>query len=237
MTAAVAIACAAMGLPTLAQSAAKHPDLSGSWSFNSSQSDLPRDPSGRGDDNGQAGTDPTNPGGNGGGSGGGYGGRGRGGFGGGGAGGLGGGGFGRGGAGGGGFGRGSASQGNTDDRVRTLELTDEVRHPSATLTVTAKADTVTVVDANNHTRLFHTTGKKDAQQLEAVKVDTKTTWNGDRLVTEYDLGNDRKLRYTYSLADNPRQLLVDVTLQNGKNAATARDAIKYVYDAAPSPPQ
>lgn len=216
-----------------AQAPQKHPDFSGAWAFNASQSDQPRNPNGRGDDTGQTNAPAAGPTtGNGG-----YGGRGgRGGFGGGG---FGGGGFGGGrGRGAGGLGgAGQASRGNTDDRVKTLELTDEIRNPPASLTITQKGDTVTILDANNHTRVFHTTGKKDTQQLEAVKVDTKTTWDGERLVTEYDLGNDRKLRYTYSIADDPRQLLVEVAFQNGKNAPARADVTKFVYDLAPAKPQ
>ena len=216
---AVAIAWITFGVLAGAQRPVKHPDFTGSWTFNPSQSDKPRAPSGQGDDNGQPDTNPGVP------PGGGSGGRGRGGFGGGG---FGGGGFGRGGSGG--FGRGQAARGNTDDRVKTLELTDEVRNPPESLTITQEGDTVTVVDASHHTRVFHTTGKKDTQQLEAVKVDTKTTWDGDRLVTEYDLGNSRKLRYTYSITDDPRQLLVEVVLENGKKEAARANAVKYVYD-------
>ncbi len=199
--------------PAFAQPA--HPDLSGSWTLNTDQSDHPQQSAQGSDDDGR--TRGGDGRGGGGGRGGGFGG-GRGGFGG-----------GRGGFAGGG-GRGQRGGGNTDDRLRALEMNDEIRNPPQALTIAQKADTVSITGADNQTRVFRTNGKKDTHELQAVKIDTRTTWDGDRLVVEYDVGSGRKIRYTYSRSPNTGQLIVETQIDSGRKGAPRAPAIKRVYD-------
>jgi len=200
------------------------PDFSGSWTFNSDLSDHPEQVS-----FGLEGNGSTVGGGGGGGDGGtggrgGFGGMGRGGFG----------GMGRGGGMGGGGIRGSqGGQLSTDDRLKIEELADEVRDPSPSLTITQTNATVAVTDSQARTRTFRTNGKKDKQQLEAVTVNSKTKWDGPKLVTEYDLPGSRKLTYTYSLMPNTHQLLIEETLEGGRSGSGKNPTvIKRVYDPA-----
>jgi len=143
------------------------------------------------------------------------------------------------GRGGGGYGGGGAQrpQESNDDRLRALELADEVRNPSTKLTITQMEDTLSIIDERGRTHAFRTNGKKDSQQLDSVKVDSKTKWEGDHLVTEFDLGNGRKLRYTYSLLEDPKQLLITAVFDNGQKQGNAPPTIKRVYDAAPATAQ
>jgi hypothetical protein len=225
--AAVVIAGAWAGAAGAQAASTERPDFSGSWMLNSDLSDHQEQvgfgPEASGTDSGQPRTGgPTG----GSGGGGGFGRRG---------------GGGRGGLGGGGFGGSGGSQApreSTDDRLRTLELTDEVRNPSSTLTISQHDGTFSVSDAQNTTRVFHTNGKKDTLPLHAVKVDSKTVWDGDRLVTEYDVGSGRKIRYTYSIVPDSRQLLVEVVFDTGqKQSGRTLPAIKHIYDVASAPPQ
>src|SRR5689334_19140624 len=124
VTAAVVLALTCGQVAGRAQGKAPGPvDFSGWWVLNTELSDHP-DQVGLGIRSG--GTDNGQP------RGGGRGGGGRGGFG------------GRGGLGGrGGFGGGGRSQESTDDRLRVLELTDEVRNPPSSLSIAQTKDTFT----------------------------------------------------------------------------------------------
>ena len=187
------------------------PNFSGDWTLNRDLSDEPHDASG---DRG-AGDDPRTsgrPGGYGG-----YGGRG-------------------GHAGRGGFGGYRGARGpspeTTDDRAKIQEAIHEARSPSPTLVISHSGANIAVTDARGRTRFFQTTGAKDKHQLDAGTVDSTTSWSGDQLVTQYDLGNGRRLTYTYSLAAGTRQLVVRVRIDGSGQYARGPTTIKYVYDVA-----
>ena len=196
--------------------AADHPDLSGGWVLNVPLSEHPEQVGF--ESNGRGGNDDPGAGRQrGGGVGGGFGGR---------AGGRG---------GGGGFGRGAGgsrgARGNTDDRLKVLELSDEARNPPARIEIAMHGEALTVSDGEHKPRTFHPTGKKETQELEAVKVDDKTTWDGARLVVAYDAGNGRTIRYSYSIVPDARQLLVEVVFDTGgKEPGHTAQPIKRIYD-------
>ena len=119
VVAAVVISAACAGVAGAQVASTERPDFSGSWTLNADLSDHPQqvgfDPGASGTETGQ----PRTGGATGGtGGGGGFGGRGAGGRG----------GYGRGGLGTGGSLGGQAPRESTDDRLRVLELTDEVRN-------------------------------------------------------------------------------------------------------------
>jgi hypothetical protein len=118
--------------------------------------------------------------------------------------------------------------GNTPDRRSTIDaLTSELRNPSPSLMISHADPTLTITGAGDRTRLFQTNGRKDPHQVGPATALSTTRWDGDRLVTEYEIGNDRKIRIIYSLVASTRQLLEQVTFPNGQT-------IKRVYDPARS---
>ncbi len=141
-------------------------------------------------------------------------------------------------AGGGGKGRGGSSGGTVmpapprleseDDVKRAQQLTEEVRTPSAYLTVVDTPTGVTVTDDRGHARAFRADGKDDVVQLDDVPVATNAKWEAGRLVVLYKVEQGRELRYTYSRTVSPSQLVVEVRFleRNG------RDSVKRVYEPA-----
>jgi len=105
-----------------------------------------------------------------------------------------------------------------DQRSAIEELTNELTNPSASLTISHADPTLTITDAKDRTRLFQTTGQKDPHQVGAATVPSTTRWDGDRLVTDYDLGGGRKIRIIYSLIPVTRQLVEQVTFPNGQTS-------------------
>jgi hypothetical protein len=118
----------------------------------------------------------------------------------------------------------------SDRRSAIEELTSELRNPSASLTISHADPTLAVTNAQDWTRLFQTNGQKDPHQAGAATVLSTTKWDGDRLVTEYDLENGRKIRIIYSLVPGTRQLLEQVSFANGQT-------LKRLYDPARSTKQ
>jgi hypothetical protein len=133
----------------------------------------------------------------------------------------------------GGFGGSRAPQDSTGDQSKIQELTNEVRNPSPTLIISHSDPSLTITDSQDRTRVFQTNGKKDTHQLDSGAVESTTKWDGNKLVTEYDLGSGRKLRYVYSILPNTRQLLEQVTFDGGQGqSGRSSGPIKRVYDTA-----
>ena len=102
-----------------------------------------------------------------------------------------------------------------DDRARIQEVIRDARSPSPSLTISHSPANIAITDARGRTRFFQTTGAKDKHQFDAGTIDSTTAWNGEQLVTEYDLGNGRRLTCTYTLASGGRQLVVRVRVDGG----------------------
>jgi hypothetical protein len=193
------------------------PNFTGSWVLDQDLSDNPQQVGFPSSNSGQ--TSPrSGGGGRRGGSGGGFGGRG---------------GFGGGVFGGGSGGGRQQPQMSQDERNKIEELTNEVKNPSSSLLISQDASSLIITDSHGRERVFQTNGKKDPHQYDSGTIDSQTKWDGNRLVTEYDLGSGRTLRYTYSIVANTKQLLEQVEFVG---QARTSAPIKRVYDPAPAKP-
>jgi len=184
-----------LGVPV---SGAEHPDLSGTWTLNGGQSDMPA----------EVGFDPdwhdsesTSAGSTGGGrsSGGGGGGGGRGG--------------GRGSGGGGGRAGGSGPIATNfeseDDAKKIRELMAEAKDPSASLTITQTDGAIAIADVNGRVRTYHPNGKEETVRLASGGgLGAVTTWGPANLSVRYLVEKNRELRFTFARAAGVRQLLV-----------------------------
>jgi len=107
------------------------------------------------------------------------------------------------------------------------DLIAELRDGSPALTISHADPVLTVTDARDRTRVFETNGQSNPHQLGPATVVSTTRWDGDRLVTDYDVGAGRRIRIVYSLVLPARQLVEQVTLPGGQT-------IRRVYDPARS---
>jgi hypothetical protein len=149
------------------------------------------------------------------------------------------GGGGRGRRGGGGGGGGSRTGGalpfarpqSEDDAKRVRQLTDEVREPSAHLTIADTMTAVTITTDRGQSRTFHPDGRDDVIQLEGgvpVSVNAKRDPGGALIVLYHvqEGREGRQLRYTYTRNASPAQLAVEVQfIERGGG-----DQVKRVYE-------
>ena len=138
------------------------------------------------------------------------------------------GGRGRGGSSGGGVSALLSRRESEDDAKRVQQLTEEVRNPSAHLTIVETPTAVTITDDRGQSRTFHADGKEEVLRLDEVPVAATAKWEAGRLVVLYKVEQGRELRYTYSRTANPPQLVVDVQfIERG-----GRDSIRRIYEPA-----
>jgi hypothetical protein len=138
---------------------------------------------------------------------------------------------GSGGGGGGNAGRGaagpfSAPRESYEDARRVQLLTDEARNPPARLMVVDTPAAVTITNELGQSRVLHPDGKLESIELQGVSIPVTTKREGDRLLVVYHVEQDREIRYTYSHAASPSQLIVEVQfLEHG-----AGDKAKRIYE-------
>ncbi len=117
---------------------------------------------------------------------------------------------------------------STDDAKRVLQLTAEVRNPSAHLTIVETSTAVTITNDRGQSRTFHPTGKEEVLQLDGVPVVVAAKRQAGRLVVLYSVEQGRELRYTYSRTASPAQLVVDVQfIERGGG-----DKVRRIYEPA-----
>jgi hypothetical protein len=138
------------------------------------------------------------------------------------------GGRGRRGSGGGGAGVFTGRPESEDDVKRVQQLTAEVRNPSVHLTIVDTPSAVTFTDDRGQSRTFHPDGKEEVLQLDGVPVGVTAKREAGRLVVLYKAEQGRELRYTYSHAASPPQLVVDVQfIERGGG-----DGVRRIYQPA-----
>jgi hypothetical protein len=114
---------------------------------------------------------------------------------------------------------------SVDDAVRRERLTEEVRNPAAQLSIVDLGSSVAMTDDRGQTRTVHPDGRREVLRFGDTPLGVVSTRDGTRLVVSYDVENGRELRYTYSVAADRTELIVDVQfLERG-----AGDTIRRVY--------
>ena len=155
-----------------------------------------------------------------------------------------GGGRGRRGSGGGGGTRGGAaapfspSRQSYEDAQRLQLLTAEVRNPPARLIIVDTPAAVTITNELGQSRTLHPDGKEESIVLQGVPFSVTTKRDGDHLVVDYRVEQDREVRYTYSRTTTTgSQLIVEVQfLERGAGDKARRVYEPGVETAAATPP-
>ena len=105
---------------------------------------------------------------------------------------------------------------------------NDVRTPPERLIVIDTPDTVTITDENGRSRTLHPNGVAETVQLGSLPVLTVTRRDGDRLVVLHAVADLRQVRYTYSRAENPSRVIVELRLIE---AGAESEPVRRVYRA------
>jgi hypothetical protein len=135
----------------------------------------------------------------------------------------GGGGFGRGGFGGGG--NGATSSMSPEERQRLRDELRDIMNPPDRLTITEANSMIIITAGDGHVERLTANGKKIAD--ESTKIERKTKWDNDKLVTEISGAGPRKITETYWVDPEHKQLHVSVLLDVPNRSRT----VNRVYDA------
>jgi len=125
-----------------------------------------------------------------------------------------------------------------EDARRVQLLTADARNPPARLIVVDTPATVTITTELGQSLTLHPNGREETIEIQQLPFFVTTRRDGDRLVVDYRVDQNREVRYTYSHSVNPSQLAVEVQfLERG-----AGDKARRVYQPGvaatdtPAPP-
>ncbi len=114
-----------------------------------------------------------------------------------------------------------------EDSQRARFLADEVRVPPERLAITVTPAIVTITPEPGAARTVQPGRKDESVRIGPVTVITNASWEASRLVIVYRAQTGRLLRYTYSVSQNPVQLIVDVEFVEGRGGG---DRVRRVYE-------
>jgi hypothetical protein len=114
-----------------------------------------------------------------------------------------------------------------EDAKRVQQLSAEARMPSPHLTIIDSRGTVTITDADDVSRTFHTDGADDHLQIRGLPVTAVTLRDSGPVVVRYKVQQGRELRYTYTRETGGPRLTVDIQFVEGGRVA---DTVRRVYD-------
>jgi hypothetical protein len=199
-----ALIATALTVESRAQTPPTANSIVGGWTLNKDLSDQPQEGLGNGDN--ARGASPAGGRRGGGFGGGGSGGRRRGGFG--------------GGGGNGGY------TGNPDDLSRARDAIRDVLNPASHLVI-VQADTMIIMTAPDGRTLRLSPDNKKVKD-DTTKIERRTKWVGDKLVSELTGVGSTKVTETYSIDAELHQLRVAAQIEGGGNQ---KRTVTHVYDA------
>ena len=97
-----------------------------------------------------------------------------------------------------------------DESRRVQLLTAQARNPPTRLIIVDTPAAVTITNELGQSRVLHPNVKDDLMNVEGVALVANTRRDGDRLIVDYYVAQERTVRYTYARASGAAQLSVDV---------------------------
>jgi hypothetical protein len=116
-------------------------------------------------------------------------------------------------------------------------LTDLLKKSFASLVISHHDPNFVINDARDHTLFFQTDGSPEENHLGAVTLASTTHWDESRLATEFSLSNRQKLVFTYTMLPATKQLVLRVRLEAMERQRAGGRELKLVYQLAPSAPR
>ena len=99
----------------------------------------------------------------------------------------------------------------------------EMSDPPAVLNVVATPDSIQLTSDDGTVRKFTTNGKKEQVDLGTAKIDSTTSWGDGKLTQDIAIGS-LKIERKFQVTDQGNQLIVTVTMPNGRNGGGGNNA-------------
>jgi hypothetical protein len=116
-----------------------------------------------------------------------------------------------------------------DEQARLKAMADMLKGGWAKLTIALHEPSFVVNDARDRTLFFSTDGNGGDSHVGDFTISTTTRWDGDRLLTEWPIGPDVTLVYSYTLQANMKRLVVRIERKDGQSTRPLDPSIYLMY--------
>ena len=116
-----------------------------------------------------------------------------------------------------------------DEQARLKAMTDVLKSGWAKLTISLHEPSFVVNDARDRTLFFSTDGSAVDNHVGEFTMSTTTRWDGERLVTEWPIGPDLTLVYSYNLLPNMKRLVFRIERKDGQNTRPLDPSVYMMY--------
>ena len=123
----------------------------------------------------------------------------------------------------------SAPKLNKDEQTRLKAMADVLKTGWAKLAISLHEPNFVVNDARDHTLFFSTGGNATDNHVGEFTMPTTTRWDGSRLVTEWTVGPDITLVYSYTLVANMKRLVLRIERKDGQNTRPLDPDVYLMY--------
>ncbi|HUK34531.1 MAG TPA: hypothetical protein VLV86_11500 [Vicinamibacterales bacterium] len=114
-----------------------------------------------------------------------------------------------------------------EDGQRKQLMTNEARNPPSRLMFVDNGAAVTITNDLGQLRTIHPSGHQEPVEIQGIVFMVTSHRDGDRLIADFQVEQDREVRYTFSPSATTHQLSVDVELlERGSGDKATR-----VYDS------
>jgi len=117
----------------------------------------------------------------------------------------------------------------TEEQTRLKAMAELLKTGWMRIDLSLHEPNFVVNDARDRTLFFLTDGTSSDNHIGDAMLPSTTHWDGDKLVTEWPVGTDITVVYSYVLLANMKQLVVRVNRKDGLNVRPFDPDIRLVY--------
>jgi hypothetical protein len=116
-----------------------------------------------------------------------------------------------------------------DEQARLKAMADVLKSGWMKLTIALHEPSFVVNDTRDRTLFFSTDGNAADNHIGDLTVSTTTRWDGDRLLTEWPIGPNVTLVYSYTLQANMKRLVFRIERKDGQNVRPLDPSVYLLY--------
>jgi len=116
-----------------------------------------------------------------------------------------------------------------DEQARLKAMGEMLKSGWSKLTISLHEPSFVVNDARDRTLFFSTDAGAVDSHVGDFTMSTTTRWDGDRLVTEWPIGSDLTLVYSYNLLPNMKRLVFRIERKDGQNTRPLDPSVYLLY--------
>jgi len=116
-----------------------------------------------------------------------------------------------------------------DEQARMKAMADMLKAGWTKLTISLHEPSFVVNDARDRSLFFSTDGNAGDSHVGDFIMSTTTRWDGDRLLTEWPIGPDVTLVYSYTLQANMKRLVFRIERKDGQSTRPLDPSIYLMY--------